>query len=105
MITVSLSQKNDEVRKKYLLFILLKSFILLDFCFSTTFVNLLFLPFTVYVNSSLFELEKGRICLVQMMQNHLVFFSFWRNLFACLIYYIHDEPMCHECHIVYSNDF
>ena len=61
--------------------------------FSVTCVNLTFLTFTVYINSSLLKLENGRNSLVQMMQNYLVFFSIWRSLYVCLfIYYIYDEP-------------
>ena len=68
--------------------ILLKTFILLDLCFSATCVNLIFLLFTVYINSSLFKLENGRNSLVQMMQNHLVFFPFWRSLYVLLVYFV-----------------
>ena len=66
--------------------ILLQNFILLGFCFSATCVNLIFLLFTVYINSSLFRLENGRNSLVQMIQNHLVFLILQR--FICLLVYL-----------------
>ena len=70
--------------------ILLKNFILLNLCFSTACVNLIFLPFTVCTNSSLLKLENVRNSLVHMMQNHLVFFSFWRSLYLCFFILLHS---------------
>ena len=127
MITVPAIQKNDKVRKRCLdagsssyfyyfqvhlfhldpirpcslfsdiVLILLKNFILLDFCFSATCVNLIFLPFTVCINSSLFRLENGRNSLVQMIEEVY--------MFASLFYYTHDEPMCHKYHTEFSDNF
>ena len=71
--------------------ILLKKFILLDLCFSAPFLNLIFLPFTVYINSSLLKLENGRNSLVQIMLNRLVFFWFWRSLYGCFVILLHSR--------------
>ena len=71
--------------------ILLKNFILIDYCFSSTCVKLTFLPFKVCINSSLFKLKNRRNSSVQMMQNHLVFFSFWRSLCVCLFILLHSQ--------------
>ena len=71
--------------------ILLTNFILLDFFFSAALLNLIFLPFTVYINSSLFRLQNGRKSLVRMMQNHMGFFSFCRSLYVCLFILLHSQ--------------
>ena len=68
--------------------ILSKNFILFDFCFTAICVNVIFLLFTVCINSSLFRLEIERNSLVQVMQNHLVFFSFWN---VCLFILLHSR--------------
>ena len=70
---------------------LVKELFLLDFYFLAICVNFTFLPFTVCINSSLLKLENARNSLVQMMQKHLVFFSFWRSLYVCLFILLHSR--------------
>ena len=74
--------------------ILLKNFILLDFSFAATYVNLIFLSLTACINSLLVKLENKRNSLAQMIQNHLVFFSSHFGevyMFVCLFYYFHKN--------------
>ena len=58
----------------------LKSYISFDISFFATLVNLMFLPFKVWMKFLLFKFEKSKSSLVHIMQNHLDFSSFCSSL-------------------------
>ena len=75
-----------------------KNFILLDFCFSATCVNLISLAFTVSMNSSLFRLENERNSWIQMIStNDAEPFDIFLILkkFICLLVYFITFTMNH----------
>ena len=70
---------------------LVKELFLVDFYFLAICINFTFLLFTVCINSSLLKPENARNPLVQMMQKHLVFSSFWRSLYVCLFILLYSR--------------
>ena len=117
MITVSVIPKNSKVRKSYLgagsssyfyyfqvyLFFLDPSTLFSHHVLvkELYFARFLFFSYMCKINLFTFHSmykffiaqigEWKKFLLVQMMQNHLVFFSFWRSLYVCLFILLHSQ--------------